>query len=76
MALFQSIIEIQSLANDVYKFLHGPSPAIMSNIIKFDRPPTCNLRNHEELYNRNLKTVRYGSKETISYNKYQDNQFL
>ena len=31
---------IQSLAIETYKFLHGLSPAIMGDIIKINRPPT------------------------------------
>ena len=62
MALFESIIEI-SLAIEIYKFLHDLSPPIvMGNIIKLNKPPTCNLRTHQELYSRNLKTVMYGMK--------------
>ena len=61
MALFQTIRNIQSLAIEIYKFLHSLSPAIMSNIIKFNRPPTCNLRTRQKLYSRNTKTVRYGT---------------
>ena len=51
---------IQSLAIEIYKFLHGPSPDIMDEIIKFHRPPTYNLRTRQELYSRNAKTVTYG----------------
>ena len=57
---------IQSLAIEIYKFLHGLSPVIMSDIIKLNRPPTYNLRTRQELYSRNPKTVRYGT-ETISF---------
>ena len=57
---------IQSLAIEIYKFLHGLSPAIMSGIIKLKRPPTYNLRIRQELYSINPKTVRYGT-ETISF---------
>ena len=57
---------IQSLAIEICKFLHGLSPAIMGDIIKLNRPPTYNLRTHQELYSRNPKTVRYGT-ETISF---------
>ena len=61
MDLFQTFRNIQSLAIEIYKFLHSLSPAIMSNIIKFNRPPTCNLRTRQKLYSRNTKTVRYGT---------------
>ena len=57
---------IQSLAIEIYKFLHGLSPAIIGNIIKLNRPPTYNLRTRRKLYSRNPKTVRYGA-ETISF---------
>ena len=57
---------IQSLAIEIYKFLHGLFPAIMGDIIKLNRPPTYNRRTRQELYSRNPKTVRYGTK-TISF---------
>ena len=57
---------IQSLVIEIYKFLHGLSPAITGYIIKLSRPPTYNLRTRQELYRRNPKTVRYGT-ETISF---------
>ena len=57
---------IQSLAIEIYKFLHDLSPAIMGDIIKLNRPPTYNLRTRQELYSRNPKTVRYGT-ETTSF---------
>ena len=57
---------IQSLVIEVYKFLHGLSPAIMGDIIKLNKPPTYNLRTRQELHSRNSKTVRYGT-ETISF---------
>ena len=57
---------IQSLANEIYKFLHGLFPAIVGHIIKLNKPPAYNLRTCQELYSRNPKTVRYGT-ETISF---------
>ena len=57
---------IQSLAIEIYKFLHGLFPAIMGDIIKLNRPPAYNLRTRQELYSRNPKTVRCGT-ETISF---------
>ena len=35
---------IQSLAIEIHKFLHGLSPAIMGDILKLNRPRTCNLK--------------------------------
>ena len=35
---------IQSLATEIYKFLHDLSPTIMGDILKLKRPPTYNLR--------------------------------
>ena len=52
---------IESLATELYKFLHGLSPTIMDDIIKLNRPLTYNLRTRQELYSRNPKTVRYGT---------------
>ena len=57
---------IQCLAIEIYNFFHGFSPAIMGYIIKFNRPPTYNLKTRYELYSRNPKTVRYGT-ETMSF---------
>ena len=57
---------IQSLAIEIYKSLHGLSPATMGDIIKLNRPPTYNPRIHQKLYSRNPKTVGYGT-ETISF---------
>ena len=57
---------IQCLAIEIYNFFHGFSPAIMGYIIKFNRPPTYNLKTRQELYSRNPKTVRYGT-ETMSF---------
>ena len=50
----------------MYKFLHGLSPATMGDIIQRNRSLTYNLRTRQELYNRNPKTVSYGT-ETISF---------
>ena len=47
---------IQSLAIEIYKFLHGLSPAIMGD----------KIRPRQELYSRNPKTVKYGA-EIISF---------
>ena len=67
MALFQiHHRNIQSLATEIYKFLHGLSPVIMADVIKLYRPPTCNLRTRQELYSRKPKNVRYGT-ESISF---------
>ena len=56
---------IQSLAIEIYKFLHDLSPAIMGDILQLNKPTTYNLRTSQKLYSRNPKTVRYGT-ETIS----------
>ena len=50
---------IESLAIEIYKFLHGLSSTIMGDIIKLNRPLTCNLKKDLELYGRNSKTMRY-----------------
>ena len=43
------------LAFEIFKFLHGLSPAIMGGIIKLSRISTYNLRTRQELYIRNPK---------------------
>ena len=57
---------IQSLAIEIYKFLHGLSPALMGDIMKLNRSPIYNLRIRQELYCRNPKTVKYDT-ETIAF---------
>lgn len=57
---------IQSLAIEIYKFLHDLSPGIMGQVLKLNNPVPYNLRNSKELYSRNPKSVRYGT-ETISF---------
>ena len=57
---------IQSLAIEIYKFLHGLSPAITGDIIKLHQPPKYNLRTCQELYSRNPKTAGYHT-EIISF---------
>ena len=57
---------IQSLAIEIYKFLHGLSPAITGDIIKLNQPPKYNLRTRQELYSRNPKTAGYRT-EIISF---------
>ena len=56
----------QSLAIELYKFLHGLSPSIMKNVFHFNTSIPYNLRSRNELYSRNPKRVKYGT-ETISY---------
>ena len=46
---------IQSLAIEIYKFLHGLSPAIIDDIIKLNSFRTNNLRTRQELYGRTQK---------------------
>ena len=57
---------IQSLAVEIYKFLNGLSPSFLNNVFHKNISNSYDLRNHKELYSRNLKTVRYGT-ETASY---------
>ena len=46
-------------------FFHGLSPSIIKNVFHFKTKIPYNLRSHSELYSRNPKTVKYGTK-TIS----------
>ena len=56
---------VQCLAIEIYKYLHGLSPAILSEVFKVNETIPFDLRMRNELYGRNPKIVRYGT-ETIS----------
>ena len=57
---------IQSLVIESYKFLNGLSPIFLNNVFHKNISNSYEVQNHEELYSRNPKTVRYGT-ETVSY---------
>ena len=57
---------VQSLAIEIYKYLHGLSPAILSEVFKVNETIPYDLRMRNELYARNPKIVRYGT-ETTSF---------
>ena len=57
---------IQSIATEIYKFLNGLFPIFLNNVFHKNISNSYDLRNHEELYSRSPKTVRYGT-ETVSY---------
>ena len=57
---------VQSLAIEIYKYLHGLSPAILSEVFKVNETVPYDLRMCNKLYARNPKIVRYGT-ETISF---------
>ena len=57
---------IQKLAIEIYRFLNGLSPSILNNVFHENMSNSDDIRNHEELYSRNPKTVRYGT-ETVLY---------
>ena len=57
---------VQSLAIEIFKYLHGLSPAILSKVFKVNETIPYDLRMRNELYARNPKTVRYGT-ETIPF---------
>ena len=57
---------VQSLAIEIYKYLHDLSPAILSEVFKGNETIPYDLRMRNKLYGRNLNTVRYGT-DTISF---------
>ena len=57
---------VQSLATEIYKYLHGISPAILSEVFKAKETIPYDLRMRNELYARIPKKVRYDTK-TISF---------
>ena len=57
---------VQSLGIEIYKYLHGLSPATLNEVFKVNETMPYDLRMLNELYARNPKAVRYGT-ETISF---------
>ena len=57
---------VQSLATEIYKYLHGLSSAILSEVFKVNETIPFDLRMRNELYAGNSKTVKYVT-ETISF---------
>ena len=57
---------IQTLAIEVFKFLNGLSPQIMNEVFQVKSPAPYHLRDKNELYSRNPKTVVYGT-ESVSF---------
>ena len=55
---------VQILASEIYKYLHGLSPAIFREVLKVSKTIPLDLIMRNKLYARNPKTVRYGT-ETI-----------
>ena len=56
---------LESLAKEIYKFLNGLSPPIMSGAFMI-RNYKYNLRNFQCLYSTNKRTAKYGT-ETVTY---------
>ena len=52
---------IQTLAIEIFKFLNGLSPQIMNEVFHVKSPVPYNLRDKNELYSRNPKTVACGT---------------
>ena len=59
------LIRLQSLAIDIYMFLHNLLPCIIINISKVNQTVPYDLRKRNVLQRRNPNSVRYGTK-TIS----------
>ena len=57
---------IQKLAIEIFKFLNELSPKIMNEVFQVKLPAPYYLRDENELYNRNPKTVAYGT-ELVSF---------
>ena len=56
---------LQVLMTEVYKIVNSIAPPIMNSLFQF-RYNTNNIRNFQEIYTENRKTVRYGT-ETVTY---------
>ena len=57
---------VQSLAIEIYKYLHGPSPEVLSEVFKVSEIIPYDLRMRDELYVKNPKTVIYSTETTFS----------
>ena len=57
---------IQSLAIEIFKCLDGLSPQIMNEVFQVKPPALYYLRDKNELYSRNPKTMMYGT-ESVSF---------
>ena len=56
---------VQILAIEIYKYLHGLSPAILRDIFKVNETIPCDLRMRNELYARNSKIIICGTETTF-----------
>ena len=56
---------VQNLPTEIYKYLHGLSPAILSEVFKVNETIPYYLRLRNELYARNPEIVIYGTETTI-----------
>ena len=55
--------DIQTLVIEIYKHIHGLSPAIMGKVFKINRTLQYNLRTHNNFPSRVPKTVKYGTEK-------------
>ena len=60
----EMVRNVQSLAIEIYKYLHGLFPAILSEVFKVSKVIPYDLRTRNELCAENPKTVIFGT-ETI-----------
>ena len=58
---------VQNLAIEIYKYLHGLSPAIVSDVFKVNETLPFNLRMRNELYARSPKIVVICGTETTFF---------
>ena len=56
---------VQNLPIEIYKYLHGLSAAILSEVFKVNETTPYDLRMRNELYSRNPKIVKYGTETTF-----------
>ena len=57
---------LQTLAVEIFKFVNGLSPQIMNEVFHVKLPVPYYLMDKNELYDKNSKTVAYGS-ESVSF---------
>ena len=57
---------IQTLAIEIFKFLNGLSPQTINEVFQVKSPAPSYLRDKNDLYSRNPKTVTHGT-ESVSF---------
>ena len=71
---------IQTLAVELFKYIHGLSPAFMEKVFKINRTLPYNLRTHNEFSSRVPKIIKYENRNNfflaLGFNPRKDKRML